>query len=252
MKKWIQYLSLCVLSLAILLALALPGGRVKALPEYSSQTGEPCATCHLSPSGGGREPLEARPGLEAASLARSLTWWQHSNNWASTWKLIRRITPGSRRLFIRRHLFRQAQSRRNVSLNGYPVMAAIKFPDMRESGMENPKPEAPSSPSKSTRRDFLKVAGAATAIGAGALALKSVQLPETVRTAEATGDQNEIIVKTTCGMCSCGCGLDVRVVDGRAVKIEGNPLHPLNQGVCCLRAQASLEALYSPERLNIP
>lgn len=24
-----------------------------ALPEYSAQTGEPCASCHLSPSGGG-------------------------------------------------------------------------------------------------------------------------------------------------------------------------------------------------------
>lgn len=26
---------------------------VQALPEYSAQTGEPCATCHISPSGGG-------------------------------------------------------------------------------------------------------------------------------------------------------------------------------------------------------
>ena len=25
----------------------------QALPEYSAQTGEPCATCHVSPSGGG-------------------------------------------------------------------------------------------------------------------------------------------------------------------------------------------------------
>ncbi len=25
----------------------------QALPEYSAQTGEPCATCHISPSGGG-------------------------------------------------------------------------------------------------------------------------------------------------------------------------------------------------------
>jgi mono/diheme cytochrome c family protein len=25
----------------------------KALPEYSAQTGEPCMTCHISPSGGG-------------------------------------------------------------------------------------------------------------------------------------------------------------------------------------------------------
>ena len=44
----------------------------------------------------------------------------------------------------------------------------------------------------------------------------------------------------------------MRVVDGRAVKVEGNPLHPLNQGVCCLRGQASLEVLYSPERIERP
>jgi anaerobic selenocysteine-containing dehydrogenase len=36
------------------------------------------------------------------------------------------------------------------------------------------------------------------------------------------------------------------------VKIEGNPLHPLNQGVCCLKGQTSLEILYSPERLQHP
>ncbi len=121
--------------------------------------------------------------------------------------------------------------------------------------MENPKPEPQNKPIKSTRRDFLKVAGTATAIGAGALALKSVQLggdPSTGGTLAADTLQAETIVKTTCGMCSCGCGLDVRVVNGRAVKIEGNPLHPLNQGVCCLRAQASLEALYSPERIQHP
>jgi anaerobic selenocysteine-containing dehydrogenase len=118
--------------------------------------------------------------------------------------------------------------------------------------MENPKPESQNNPSKSTRRDFLKLAGTATAIGAGALALKSVQLPAVSESASAAERQPETIVKTTCGMCSCGCGLDVRVVAGRAVKIEGNPLHPLNQGVCCLRAQASLEALYSPERLQHP
>ena len=32
------------------LALTVPA---RALPEYSAQTGEPCATCHISPSGGG-------------------------------------------------------------------------------------------------------------------------------------------------------------------------------------------------------
>lgn len=37
---------------AVVLAL-IPNGQVRALPEYSAQTGEPCATCHISPSGGG-------------------------------------------------------------------------------------------------------------------------------------------------------------------------------------------------------
>ncbi len=58
--------------------------------------------------------------------------------------------------------------------------------------------------------------------------------------------------ETTCALCPSGCGLEVRVVGGRAVKVEGNPLHPLNQGVCCLRGQAALEMLYSPERIRHP
>src|SRR5690606_22604717 len=57
---------------------------------------------------------------------------------------------------------------------------------------------------------------------------------------------------TTCALCPSGCGLEVRVAGGRAVKVEGNPLHPLNQGVCCLKGQASLEMLYSPERIRRP
>jgi hypothetical protein len=44
---------LCI-ALAVLLAFLLwPVGGVQALPEYSAQTGEPCSTCHVSPSGGG-------------------------------------------------------------------------------------------------------------------------------------------------------------------------------------------------------
>ena len=59
-------------------------------------------------------------------------------------------------------------------------------------------------------------------------------------------------MRTTCALCPSGCGLEVRVVDGRAVKVEGSAIHPVNQGVCCLRAQASLEMLYSPERIERP
>ena len=32
----------------------------QALPEYANQTGEPCATCHLSPSGGGSRTVRGQ------------------------------------------------------------------------------------------------------------------------------------------------------------------------------------------------
>ncbi|MCL4530395.1 MAG: hypothetical protein M1282_13405 [Chloroflexi bacterium] len=38
---------------ASLLLLAPPSSTSHALPEYAAQTGEPCSTCHVSPSGGG-------------------------------------------------------------------------------------------------------------------------------------------------------------------------------------------------------
>jgi mono/diheme cytochrome c family protein len=50
MKKFL------ILSGALLLCLSLlmlPSVKTQALPEYAAQTGEPCATCHISPSGGG-------------------------------------------------------------------------------------------------------------------------------------------------------------------------------------------------------
>ena len=105
--------------------------------------------------------------------------------------------------------------------------------------------------SSGSRRSFLKVAAATGTVSAAALALKQVQIPN-LSAGLAAGTGEEKIVKTSCGLCPCGCGLDVRVVNGKAVKIEGNPLHPLNQGVCCLRAQSSLEILYSPERIAHP
>jgi len=42
-----------VLICASLLLLLPPHTTTQALPEYAAQTGEPCSTCHLSPSGGG-------------------------------------------------------------------------------------------------------------------------------------------------------------------------------------------------------
>ena len=57
---------------------------------------------------------------------------------------------------------------------------------------------------------------------------------------------------TTCRECPAGCGMHVRVREGRAVKVEGNPLSPFNGGGLCARGQASLQGLYNPDRLRGP
>jgi mono/diheme cytochrome c family protein len=52
MKRYLILLGILLLVTALFLAL-LPVSSADALPEYASQTGEPCASCHVSPSGGG-------------------------------------------------------------------------------------------------------------------------------------------------------------------------------------------------------
>jgi len=52
MKRFLILLGILFLVTALFLAL-LPVKPAGALPEYASQTGEPCASCHVSPSGGG-------------------------------------------------------------------------------------------------------------------------------------------------------------------------------------------------------
>ncbi|MHB0977239.1 MAG: molybdopterin-dependent oxidoreductase [Candidatus Aquicultorales bacterium] len=55
-----------------------------------------------------------------------------------------------------------------------------------------------------------------------------------------------------CRQCSAGCGIQVRIREGRAKKIEGNPLCPVNRGRLCARGQAGLQVLYNPDRIKRP
>ena len=57
---------------------------------------------------------------------------------------------------------------------------------------------------------------------------------------------------STCRECGAGCGIRVKVREGRAIKIEGNPDSPINQGRLCARGQAALQGLYNPDRLTGP
>ena len=59
-------------------------------------------------------------------------------------------------------------------------------------------------------------------------------------------------VLSVCRLCPGGCGVRVRRIGGRPVKLEGNPLHPINAGRLCPRGQAALQLLYHPDRLAGP
>jgi molybdopterin-containing oxidoreductase family iron-sulfur binding subunit len=57
---------------------------------------------------------------------------------------------------------------------------------------------------------------------------------------------------TACRECPAGCGVLARSREGRVVKLEGNPDHPVNRGVLCARGQAGLLGTYDPDRIPGP
>ena len=59
-------------------------------------------------------------------------------------------------------------------------------------------------------------------------------------------------VHSTCTLCPGGCGITVRKVKERAVKIEGMTGHPINDGGICLLGLSGLQLLYGPTRVKHP
>src|SRR5262245_29764706 len=52
--------------------------------------------------------------------------------------------------------------------------------------------------------------------------------------------------------CPDACGLVVRVQDGRAVNLRGDPEHPFTRGFLCQKVARYLERVYHPGRLQYP
>src|SRR5919112_675607 len=106
------------------------------------------------------------------------------------------------------------------------------------------------------RRRFLTVLGATT--GGGALALTGCSTGQVEKLVPyLVQSENQVPglatwYASTCTECATGCGVHVRTREGRAVKLEGNPEHPVNQGKLCSRGQAALQGLYNPGRLKGP
>ena len=109
--------------------------------------------------------------------------------------------------------------------------------------------------SQISRRDFLKLSGAGLAAailtGCGPLSRYVTREPYT-QMPEYSYNGVSTYYATTCRECPAGCGLVVRTMQGRAIKLEGNKNHPVNLGKTCARGQIALEGLYNPDRIQYP
>ena len=59
-------------------------------------------------------------------------------------------------------------------------------------------------------------------------------------------------VTTYCRMCGEQCCIDVFLDKGKIEKIQGNKKHPWNRGAVCIKGLASIDWVYSPDRITRP
>ena len=118
---------------------------------------------------------------------------------------------------------------------------------------EDPNPHG-GSPFPVSRRRFLEAAGFSLSIAA----LQGCGRTP-VQTALPLAEQPEgqipgrrMTYASTCAACPAGCGLLVSVRDGRPLKMEGMPEHPVSKGGLCAIGQALPLGLYDSHRLQGP
>ncbi|MFC1984925.1 molybdopterin-dependent oxidoreductase [Chloroflexota bacterium] len=104
-----------------------------------------------------------------------------------------------------------------------------------------------------TRRTFIKISAFTGALLAASRILKHPAVSSAAPLKEsAEGVITEKWIATSCLNCPTRCATQVRVVNGKAVKIKGNPLSQVSEGGNCPRAHIGLQVLYDPDRINSP
>lgn len=102
------------------------------------------------------------------------------------------------------------------------------------------------------RRDFIKLVGGTTTALATISGCNLDEIAYLQKTMEEWPLGIERSVSSVCLLCPGGCGIKIRAVDDKVVKIEGNPLHSANRGKLCPLGQAGAQVLYNPDRLRNP
>ena len=129
---------------------------------------------------------------------------------------------------------------------------------------ENQKPRV-------DRREFLKVSavtgGAAALLGGLPEARKAIQSMMAAGKTDFYGSNPENQINTVCLQCNTGCAVKVKLLNGLAAKIDGNPYSPWTlyphpayetpisematlEGGICPKGQAGIQSAYDPYRIT--
>lgn len=140
-------------------------------------------------------------------------------------------------------LWRSSQEKENAA--SFTQDLAREFPAGADRPLEKHETQGLS------RRDFLRLSGASAALAG--IGLTACRRPEAylvpfTRSAEWAIPGKFLYYATTMPFPTGAIPLVVTTSDGRPVKIEGNPLHPISNGSTDAFAQASLLDLYNPYR----
>jgi thiosulfate reductase/polysulfide reductase chain A len=100
------------------------------------------------------------------------------------------------------------------------------------------------------RRTFIKIASGAAAGTAVAGGLGGQAIRAALNETSGTGETRD--VATFCELCFWKCGMIAKVRDGKVIKLEGNPRHPLSNGKLCPRGNGATGSIYDPDRLKQP
>ena len=102
------------------------------------------------------------------------------------------------------------------------------------------------------RRDFLKILGLAGSMATMGCDMLFTHYVPYIDSPRDIVPGEPVWFATTCRECPAGCGMLANNRDRRIIKVEGNPVHPINHGKLCPRGQASLHGLYNPDRYRQP
>lgn len=105
-----------------------------------------------------------------------------------------------------------------------------------------------------SRRKFLALVGASAALaGAGCADFrdKGKILPYTTKPEEVVVGK-PVYYASTCTACEQNCGILIKTREGKPIKVDGNPDHPVSKGKICGKGQAEILNLYDPARISEP